>query len=121
MKMLTAAQMKKNWRLTRAQGVKQAMLCIALQGYVIEHNKRMTADEYRAQFLADLQWRITRKMGNRLNWGSNAERAADIVRLGAKSRWWFARESTESAGDDRRGITWYLKKWARERGLKPPA
>lgn len=101
-------------RKVRALGVKQDLMCLAAQGYVIDGMRQLTREEYRAALIKRVEQRITRHMGGKFNAGTNAERAADIAKHGPASRWYFARNSRSHAGDDTRGIQWWLKRWYRE-------
>jgi len=122
---LTHKQRLGQIRLHRALAVKQAFLCIAVQGYVVIGTDKLTAQEWREHFSRDCAYRMRLHERRQYNephaLGTNAMRAADILRHGVKSKWYFARHSTSHAGDDKRGIVHWIRKWERERGLKPPA
>jgi hypothetical protein len=100
-------------RKIRALLLKQELLCLRVQGYVIRDGKQMDRAAWRKQFLRDLTYRM-RDKSRPFNAGSNAGRAADILRNGDKSRWAFAANSTAHAGDDKRGIKWHLAKYRRK-------
>lgn len=119
-------------RLNRALGVKQDLLCLQVQGYLIDGIAKLDASAWRERFRQALHYRLTRELAKAehralpyrakqrpviWNRGTNADRAADILRHGPESKWWNARASKHSAGDDKRGIVWYLQAWAR-RGHK---
>lgn len=107
-------------RRNRALAHRQAMLCLWVQGYVIDGADKLDMAGYRAALLKRAVYRMEIKT-RPYNRGNNAARAADIVRLGPASRWWGARASKHHSGDDKRGIVWYLAKWKREHGIVPRA
>lgn len=100
-------------RHIKALLLKQELLCLRVQGYVIRNGEKLDRTAWRAAFLRDLTYRM-RDKSRPFNAGTNALRAADIIRNGAGSRWAFAAGSISHAGDDKRGIKWHLARYRRK-------
>lgn len=106
-------------RLAQAHRHAQALFLLQRRGfYVNDLGQRLDEAAYRAQFRHRLQSRLG-DMCDRRSY-TNAGRAMDILRRGEASRWFFARNSRNHAGDDRRGIVHHLRRWARRYGVTLP-
>ncbi len=104
-------------RLQRARILRQERHLLSQFGVLHTQNESVNLTQWRARQLSALHARLTLKASL---CRVNAQRAADIVRHGTKSRWWFARHSTNHAGSDTRGILFYLLRWRDEgRALAP--
>lgn len=103
-------------RLQRARILRQERFLIAQFGVLHTTEGDLGEAEWRERRLAELHRRLTDKdvVGKQ-----NALRAADIVRNGEASRWWFARHSRSHAGSDKHGIVHYLLRW-RDEGRAMP-
>lgn len=104
-------------RIVRARRHAEAMLVLEHRGAVTDGDLLLDREAYMTRFRQDLHQRLTGFSSK----GTNAARAADLVRLGEVSRWWFARTSRSHAGCDRRGISYWLASWNRKHGVRPPA
>lgn len=95
---------------------RQEDLLLGLQGFVIEGVHMYTREDIQARRLRNLHQRLTKIADPRqkLNAGTNAGRAADIIQNGKDSKWYPSRASMSHAGDDRRGIKVHLLRYFRQ-------
>ncbi|MGB5093911.1 MAG: hypothetical protein WBN97_11470, partial [Parvibaculum sp.] len=95
---------EKERRLMRARQAIQERFLLEHFGFVIVGNDQLDREAWGREVMRRLNHRLEKFSGRHLNMGTNALRAADIIKNGEKSRWFDARFSSYHAGSDKRGI-----------------
>jgi len=100
-------------RVLRAKRVAQHMRTLDREGVLYTDNRLepYTREEYKKEILRSVTYQINMKVPGQWHRRESAIRAADIVRNGRESEWYFARSSKQGNASDPRGIVHNIVKY----------